>query len=124
MKLRSLLPLLCIFLLTFFTSCSEEDQTPDRPRITVPEGIQPATKGVPKDFTILVDIPGGYKSHAIKALNGIAAEKSSQPEEGAKSLEFVIMFTGQESGSALVELSISDLNSKIDDGGVLIEVSD
>ena len=103
-------------------SCDKDDNTPDKPTVIVPSGISTVKIGVPKDFTIIAEFPGGYKSHEIISANGNVVENSSQPSEGAGRVEFDVTFTGTAVGAGAITITVTDRNNKTDTNAIAIDV--
>jgi hypothetical protein len=114
--------ILVLGLTTAFISCDKDDNTPDKPTVVIPGGIQSVTVGETKDFTIIAEFPGGYRSHEIISANGTVTEKSSQPAEGASRVEFVVSFTGTAAGAGAITTTVVDRNNKTDTNTLALNV--
>ncbi|MEZ4907156.1 MAG: hypothetical protein R2771_05835 [Saprospiraceae bacterium] len=107
---------IAIFGLIMISSCNSDETTPDGPSVSASSSTVDVQVNNTVDVTFTVDVPGGYSSSSIVTVGG-AAEIKSEPSDNAKSGSVVVTYTANETvGAGLVTLTVTDKNSKTDDG--------
>ncbi|TAJ15097.1 hypothetical protein DMA11_02710 [Marinilabiliaceae bacterium JC017] len=109
-----------------FNACNDDDdQTPDRPTITVPSGIQPVSVDGMKDLTFTIKIPGGFASSShISAGGTFAVPSPLDLEVGDKEGTITGVFkAGDDPGAGAVTLTVTDQNGKTDTETIALEIT-
>jgi hypothetical protein len=104
--------ILTIMLALIWSSCKDNETTPDGPIIVPPTAVTNLVVGASADVSFTVTIPGGYKSSAVTATGGTATVKSEPAADALTGTVVVTYVAGTTAGAGSIAIVTTDANSK------------
>ncbi|MEX2347877.1 MAG: hypothetical protein WD511_01540 [Balneolaceae bacterium] len=106
-------------------SCSDDNSSGteqiEAPGVEAPAALN-GTVDEPVEITFNITISGGYASSSVTS-NGGAASVNSEPSAGATSGSVVVEFTPNATGTATVDLIVTDENGETEDATAVVNVN-
>jgi hypothetical protein len=104
--------IMTIMLAFVWSSCKDDETTPDGPTIVPPTAVTNLVAGASADVSFTVATPGGYKSSAVTATGGTATVKTEPAADALTGTVVVTFAAGTTAGAGTIAIVTTDGHSK------------
>lgn len=115
--------IMTIMLAFVWSSCKNDETTPDAPVATPPSAVTTAVAGSSSEVSFTVAIPGKYASSTVTATGGTATLKSEPAVDATEGTVVVTFVAGTTTGAGSISLTITDANAKSSTAQAVLNVT-